>query len=1408
MHKLAFHRLAIVNRGEPAIRLLHALRELRAESGTDLSAIALYTEPDSRSAFVQQADERYFLGSATFVDPRDGHRKSKYLDYDALERALRATRADAAWVGWGFVAEHPEFADLCAKLGIVFIGPSAQVMRRLGDKIAAKIIAENSRVPVAPWSGGPVATVEEARTHAQRLGYPIMIKASAGGGGRGIRGVLDDSTLAQAFESARSEALKAFGDATVFIEKRVQGARHVEVQIIADSYGTTWAVGVRDCTLQRRNQKVVEEAPSPILDAAIDAQLRAAAVRLANGADYRNAGTVEFLFDPGSRQFYFMEMNTRLQVEHPVTEVTTGLDLVKLQLHLASGGRLEGEPPTTVGHAIEVRLNAEDPDNGFAPAPGHIELFRMPSGPGIRVDTGVREGDDVASEFDSMIAKIIAHGRDRNEAISRLRRALFDSAVVIRSGSSNKAFLLELLEHPDVAQHDYDIGWIDRTHVPRANEPRAFGHVALIHAAIDVYEEAMRHARARFLAAAARGRPSVDADVGHPVELRTAGQTYSVNVRRVGSSSFRVEIDGSCTEVQLDRRGPFEAWLTCCGRRHRIVAVVDGLRHLVEVDGVPHRISRDEGGVVRAPSPAVTLAIHCEVGEEVHQGDRLIVLEAMKMEMGVVAPCHGRIREVCVMENVQVLPGTPLVIIEPTTDSFIDSSAQKITLPIDAMTSHDTEPHEACYRLLTELRRAVQGFDITDEELQTNASQRSQLCATLPPDDETMWRLENEVLRTYADVTWLFRRDADHQTGPLSVQESFRTYLRAVEGAGQGLPQGFLSGLRAALAHYDVESLDRSVELEEALLALHKSQRRAEVVAGQVFRVLERKMQHTDNIQYFATSSFRAILDKLIDATLGRDLALNDLAREVRYHFFDRPFFETGRNEIHKRVERDFAVVCEKQGGPAWHEAMRALIACPLPLMGYFTCALMQADDHGRDLALSIMLRRLYRIRHIDDVEVRSVGERRVAIAAYHHQGRRCYAIATHTYCGELKEALAAASLVAQTLVDAREISIELLTVSEDYPVDLGRAPSRIRKALDAVGVSAPVNRVVVAATHPEHWRTIHYFTFEAKDGVYVEHELHRGIHPMLAERLELWRLRNFQTRQLRARDDIYLFHAVARDNPKDERLFAFVEVRDLSAVRDASGQIVQLPHLERMYTEALAGIRDFQSRRSARDRLHWNRIVLYIWPDAGLSLRDLARVSRRLAPLAKNLGLEKAVVRVRLPHQDTVREAVIHISNRVGTGMHLRIDGLSDQPIRSLSAYAQKVVRLRRLGLVYPYEIIRMLTPTQGTEEADFPPGEFIEYDLIQDHLVAVSRPPGRNNANVVIGVITNTTAKHPEGMKRVIILGDPSREMGALAEPECNRIIQALDLAERWNVPVEWFAVSSGPRSPWTWGPKDSIG
>ncbi len=617
----AFTRLAIVNRGEPAMRVIHAVRELNHHRADPITLIALFTESERDAMFVRQADEAVCLGPS-LVDDGQGGRRVGYLDHAALERALRSAKADAAWVGWGFVAEQPEFVELCDRLGVVFVGPEAKVMRLLGDKIGAKRLAEEAGVPVAPWSRGAVESVEEAVEHAERIGFPLMIKAAAGGGGRGIRRVDDLGALPSAFASARAEALQAFGDGTLLMEKVIAPARHIEVQIIADGQGQAWAVGVRDCSFQRRNQKVIEESSSPALTLEQEQDLMAAARRLALRAAYRNAGTVEFLYEPAERKFSFMEVNTRLQVEHPVTEAVTGLDLVKLQLHVAAGGRLEGEPPAPLGHAIEARLNAEDPALGFAPAPGRLALLRLPMGPGVRVDTGVAEGDVIPEEFDSMIGKVIAWGQDRDEALARLRRAVADTVAIVEGGTTNQGFLLELLDRPEVRTGEVDTTWLDRLYLSGEAVPLRHGDIALLQAAIALADQDTAADRAHFYAFARRGRPEAATGLSRTYDLNHRGHSYRMAVSQIGPDHYRVNVDGRVLELSTHRLGPHERRLSLRGRTHRTLTSWQGEDLLIEVDGVPHRISRGDAGTVRNLSPAVVVSIPVAVGDIVERGGR------------------------------------------------------------------------------------------------------------------------------------------------------------------------------------------------------------------------------------------------------------------------------------------------------------------------------------------------------------------------------------------------------------------------------------------------------------------------------------------------------------------------------------------------------------------------------------------------------------------------------------------------------------------------------------------------------------------------------------------------------------------------------------------------------------------
>ncbi len=1402
-----FQRVAIVNRGEAAMRFIHAAREFNQEYGTSLCTIALYTEPDRHAMFVCEADEAVPLGAAMIKDPATGHFKSSYVDYDLLEQVLTKARADAVWVGWGFVAEHPGFADLCRKLGIVFIGPDGDVMRRLGDKISSKLLAAQAQIPVAPWSGGPVETLAEAQQHAERLGYPLLIKATAGGGGHGIRRVNSAAQLALAFEGARAEAFKSFGNGTVFMEQLVVAARHIEVQIIADHYGTTWPLGVRDCTIQRRHQKVMEEAPSPALTSLQDQALREAAVRLSQAAGYHNAGTVEFLYQPENHRFSFMEMNTRLQVEHPVTECTTGCDLVKLQIHVARGGRLEGEPPRTSGHAIEVRLNAEDPENGFAPAPGTIERFRLATGPGVRIDTGVAVGDAIPPEFDSMIAKIIAYGQDRREALARLQRVLRESVVVIKGGTSNKAFLLDLVNRPDVQSAAVDIGWLDRLAADGGHCSRRHADVALVQAAIEAYCAELAVEQTQFYASAVRGRPHVSNELGRTVELRYRGQRYSLKVCCLGPQQYRVEVDGSRIEALMHPLGKFECWLTAFGRRFHVVSIVQGVNYRIEVDGVSHSINRDDGGLVHAPGPSVVVSIAVKAGDMVAVGDTLVVLEAMKMEMAVAAPFSGRVRQVMTIPHVQVDAGIPLLQIDAVADEPTSAAAERVAFGASYTASEAEQDTQSHWRQdLEELRHLMLGFDADPAQTARLFAQWNQFKESAADSDEIR-RREDEVLNIFVDICSLFRRKpSEHDfagSEAPSTEAYLFSYLRMLETQGEGLPPAFMKALRRALAHYGVKTLDRSPELEESLLWIYKSHQRIERQVAPILALLERRLTHADAIEKYADESFRSLLDRIIAMTRGQFPSVSDLARELHYRCFQQALFEKARKQVYAQAEEHLACLAANPQAANQRQHVNALIECPQPLASFFSGRFAAADPELRQLMLEVMTSRYYLGQSLTNFRTIPVNGHCSVAAEYLHEGKSVHIFAAHAAYDRSGEALGAMRPCLAEVPVEDDIVIDLYLWNSGSLPEPECTQQEVCSSINQACFPRPIQRIVVAVAGPdcgESMAGMQHFTYHPAASGYEEEKLFRGVHPMMAERLHLWRLKDFAVERLPSVEDVYLLHVKANDNPKDERLFAVAEVRDLTPVRDESGRIVQLPHLERMFAEAVAGIRLFQSRRAPHERLYWNRIFLYVWPVFDLKTDEINDIAHKLALSTDGLGLEQVVVRARMPNAQTgeLRDTVMRISAPGDAGLLMTFRPFSKlQLLKTLTEYDQKVVRMRRRGMTYPYEIIRMLTPDRENTRGEFPHGDFAEFDLDADNRLApVNRPPGQNISNIIVGVIRNFTVTYPEGMTRVVLLGDPSRDLGALAESECRRILCALDLAEEMGVPLEWFPLSAGAK------------
>jgi acetyl/propionyl-CoA carboxylase alpha subunit/acetyl-CoA carboxylase carboxyltransferase component len=1384
-----FSRVAIVNRGEAAMRLIHAVRDLSAETRARIETVALYTDADAAAMFVREADLAYALGPAS---------ARPYLDLAVLARALAETGSDAAWVGWGFVAEDPAFAELCAKIGVTFIGPDPEAMRRLGDKIGAKLLAEEVGVPVAPWSRGEVANLTEALAAAERIGYPLMLKAAAGGGGRGIRVIASADDLTAGFERTSQEALRAFGSGTVFLEQLVTGARHVEVQLIADGQGTAWALGVRDCSVQRRHQKVIEESASPVLTPEQTAELKASAERLALAVGYRGAATVEFLYHPDQKQFAFLEVNTRLQVEHPVTELTTGTDLVRLQLQVAAGGKLAGPRPAESGYAVEARLNAEDPDRDFAPAPGRITRLLLPAGPGIRVDTGVSEGDSIPADFDSMIAKIIGYGRDRGEALARLSRALAETTVVIAGGATNKSFVLDLLGEPEVMNATADTGWIDRVR----DEGRLAAHqhsgVALAAAAIEAYQDEEEASTHRLLTTARGGRPQAQHDPGRPLDLKLRGSAYRVSVARLGPRRFRVGISGGAgvhqASVELERFDAHSGRIVANGMRFRLITDTHGPIYQVEVDGVAHRITLDEGGVIRAPAPALVVATPVTAGDDVAGNAPILVLESMKMETVLRAPFRARVKECLVSVGSQVDAGAPLLRLEPVgaKDTAQDIPARGQTTEIDLPAPPaDVGAEQLAGLFLADLRGLMLGFDGDTADRERLLAGWLTARAELGGQPQ---QGEPELLTVFADLSELSRNrtgnDLQAEPGELvhSPREYFHSYLQSLDVERAGVPEGFQARLRRMLGHYGVTSLDRTPELETAVFRIFLAQQRMTGTAGIVAELLRLWLTSAPPPEPLRERA-GLTLEHLIEATQVRFPVVSDLARGVVFRWFAQPLLRRNRARVYAAVRENLRYLDRNPAAPDRAERIQAMVATSEPLVRLIGQRIGRRDDHAA--LLEVLTRRYYGNHRLTGVIARDVAGCRFVTAHYPGTTEATLIAATAAEVADLPAALAAVADLAARAPEGALVADLYVTWPEQPPASA--LAERIEDMLAASPVAATADqiaRITLAVAGTGGTALQHHFTFRPDGKRFAEDRLIRGLHPQIAERLQLDRLREFDlTRLPSADEEIYLFRAVAKTNQADERLIAMGQIRDLTPLREADGRLVALPELENVLAGCLDAIRIAQAQRPQHRRFASNRVWMYVWPASEFTVEELAPLAHRIRPTVSGSGIEEVqfVARLRGADGEPI-ETAVRVTDDARGRVRLDVGPPAAAPLLPLDDYQQKVLQATRRGSVYPYLLTGLLAG---------PDGRFTEHDLDgRGALVPVDRPAGMNSAGIVAGVVSTPTSKHPDGVIRVVLLGDPTKSLGALAEPECARVIAAIDLAERMGVPLEWFALSSGAR------------
>jgi len=1400
------------------MRCVRTVKSLRALEGSELSVIALYTDVDREAPFVRHADMAIRLPVKTTP-------VAAYLDHDLLLSTLRQINADAVWPGWGFVAESAEFVDRLRDAGIRFLGPTGDTMRRLGDKIASKDLAERVGVPVTAWSAGALRDVDHAREAAEKVGYPLVVKASAGGGGRGIRVVEQPDALEQAFNSARSEAKTAFGDDRLFLEKMVRGGRHIEVQIVADRHGYVKAFGTRDCSVQRRHQKVVEEAPPADLPDELLARVKASAEQLAAHVNYSGVGTVEFLVK--DNDFFFLEMNPRLQVEHGITEELTRTDLVELQIRIARGESLEGVEPREHGVCIEGRVCAEDPDQGFLPAPGRIALFDPALGPRVRIDSGVVQNSTVPSAFDSMVAKVMAFGDTREEARARLITALRDFDLVIERGASNKSYLIQVLESEAYKEGGVDTRWLDRWNEERDQQPPHAAE-ALVLAGILSYRAQWRAERRVFFSDTSSVTPDkIPALGGREFDLEYRGENYRLRVFSVGASLYRVHMDGRVISARFGDPAEHTARMVIQGRYYRAVHDVTDASIRVEVEGYAHRFGRQTAGQVRAGAPSMVVSIEVKPGDKVKSGQLLGTVEAMKMEIGFNAPVAGTITEVRVAKGQQVGAGDTLIVIEPAREDAL-SSARSTRLciptetdPLDVLfdSTHlvpdllAADKASAEQRRLAmdavndEVRRILLGFDLSEvrfEKLLTflEAPLPAQLSSTFLSE---LAQLRSELCVFTAVEQMFSRARRIAETGLLGPSNAarFRAYLRRMRTQGAGVAPDFLQLLKGALAQYGVDSLEPNDALEKAVFRMFATQRDPEPRRRLAMAIMRRFTALIDRgVDLSHDEQLRSALLRIADLRDMVGNALADNALEAHYRVFQRPALARHEAETVRRLDTWLRTAEAQSAAASPQQSLLVdLSSAPASLFVRVLDWLHGGDRARRAIAVSALLRRLYAPRQPSAHVSEPISGQDVDRMQF-NEG---VVLGVSALPNELKRSLAGLVELSRA---SKAHALELI-VAVPVPTDEVRDANieEVRKQLPA----ALEARLTLTQVFPDGG-LFHTTWRSAGAGSGIEELPLHGLHPEAAERVDIGRYTNFELERIWGTEDIYCFAAVAKQDKADQRMFVLADVRGRPA-QDSSSVELFIPIFERAFQEATRTLRLNLGVRDPRRELQWNRLVMHLQHEVALDAGTAQRLARELLSNTRHMGLEKTVVRLKLASRDSDRQVEIAFSDLASSRLDMTWRKPRRVPLVPATPYERKVAACRRRELVYPYEIVRMLT--QGNEALEraleasqhaqarpvLPVGRFEEYDLDPDtqEIEAISvngREPGKNESCVIFGVITTPTPKVPEGMQRVLILSDPTMATGALATPDCDRLIAAIDLAERMALPVEWVPISAGAK------------
>ena len=1393
---IKFSRIAILNRGEPAVRFLRALREYNLENNKDFEAVVFYTEVDENAPFVRQATIAVALGHPLRTQ-KDGSSISAYIDHDYIISLLQREGCDAVWPGWGFLSEDAGFVEKLEKLGIIFLGPSSQAMGALGDKIAAKYLATKCQVPLAPWiEWSTTWDQEKLFKEAQNIGFPLMVKASGGGGGRGIRKVHRQEDLEEALSAVQTEVEKFFGQGGILLEKCISQGRHIEVQFAGTSHGKAFALGIRDCSIQRKNQKVIEEAPSPILPKEMEEQLYQSTEKLVRSCEYVGVGTAEFLYQPETGLCSFLEVNSRLQVEHTITEAITGLDLVQAQIQIALGADWEPDNIIPRGHAIELRVNAETPEKDFAPAPGKLIIFRPPSGPGIRIDSGVAEGSDISEFFDSMIAKIIVWAPNRKQCIARALRACQELDAVVEDGATNQAFLADVQKHGEFTNAKADTSWLDRAMHDGSLVTIGGELEAVLAAAILEYKLLRKEDINKFFSQNQDGIPfQFPQNQGKKIELRLRGVQYSLDVGALNEEEFLVGKADLLHAIRLRIITPniAEMWLE--DNWHKILYSYGSSGITVELDGYSHTIERSSGGVVKSPAPAVIVGVSVNVGELVNIGDRICTLEAMKMEMGVFATERGIIKEVLCQVNQQVLIGDALVLLEleeqeeeSIEQEYFPAPLHRILAsfykdgqiyPLHLHTLPKEAQEQALKGLMEIIKAALLGFDLlpqVEEQLDQFFKKTHLLSESHEPN---VWLKLLPLLDLFSDTIQLLDQSVlleidSASTIPANI--AFYDFCRQHHEEEEAVKDYLKPLLTKGLSWYEIQDFKADDGMREALfrlaLANDNNEQRHQLVSGiiRLFITL-----HQAGLMIDSDHHFFEILDKTGQSSTSAYPFVQDNAIHAHYLFFKRQKTTRTKQEVANVVQQLFRSTAPFGGSSkAVRVGMKKLARSTQELQSPIWELLQNTDISHHRLA-EALTRRFYLGSDYHWISDGSLMSSDYVIGKING---KCV-ISIITSISRLIEQL----VNFDDSIDIIEAIIPSTKNSDEW--------EHHKKKITEVSPSS-LQRLSISWFEPNNGEK--HRSLISQDGHFEEKTLLRNIHPEAAERIHIDQLENFDLERIYTHEHVYAFLGKAKKNPRDERIFVMAEVFG----KFATETDFPLWEFEQVYFEAVRAMREMQSKRTKRSRLQWNWIFFHIHPILKATERQLYRFAKRLEPYARDLNLREVRVRLRL-QRDRFRYSTL-ILRRTGNS-RLTIDWQHSPiptPLNPISTYEMRVIRAQKFGHVYPYEIISMLEGSSNSLTkipVEMGRGRFQEYDLDESNqAVPIFRPFGNNTSAVVIGLITNSTAQFPEGMTRVWIASDSTKAMGSLAEKECRRIIAAIDIAEQMQLPIEWIPISAG--------------